>query len=91
MGKIRDWMHGPGRNTVIAVVCILAFAIIVHYFVVERHGKWGLESAYSADVQETVSPRPHKDDYIGGSSIGSVKKGTKIATGDTINKDTGDE
>ena len=45
MGKIRDWMHGSGRKTVIAVVTVIAAAIVIHYFVVERHGKWGLESA----------------------------------------------
>ena len=54
MRKIREWMHGRGRKTVITVVIIIAFAMIAHYFIVERHGKWGLESAYSADVQETV-------------------------------------
>lgn len=53
MGKIRDWMHGSGRKTVIAVVTVIAAAIVIHYFVVERHGKWGLESAYSAGVNET--------------------------------------
>lgn len=51
MGKIRDWMHGSGRKTVIAVVTVIAAAIVIHYFVVERHGKWGLESAYSAGSQ----------------------------------------
>ena len=67
MGKIRDWMHGSGRKTVIAVVIVIAAAIVIHYFVVERHGKWGLESAYSAGVNETVSPKPQKDYYVGGS------------------------
>ena len=76
MRKIREWMHGRGRKTVITV---------------ERHGKWGLESAYSADVQETVSPKPQKDYYVGGASIGGVKKGTTIATGDTIEKDNEDD
>ena len=88
MRKIREWMHGRGRNVVITAVAVIAFAIIAHYFVVERHGKWGLESAYSADVQETVSPKPQKDYYVGGASIGTVKKGTKITTGDTIKKDS---
>ncbi len=91
MGKIRDWMHGRGRKIVIMVVVILAFTMVAHYFIVERHGKWGLESAYSSDVQETVSPKPQKDYYVGGASIGGMKKGTKIATGDTIKKDSGDE
>ena len=86
MGKIRDWMHGSGRKTVIAVVTVIAAAIVIHYFVVERHGKWGLESAYSAGVNETVSPKPQKDYYVGGSSIGGVDKNTKISTGDTIKK-----
>ena len=91
MRKIREWMHGRGRKTVITVVIIIAFAMIAHYFIVERHGKWGLESAYSADVQETVSPKPQKDYYVGGASIGVVKKGTTIATGDTIEKDNEDD
>ena len=91
MGKIREWMHGRGRKTVIAVMIVLAFAMVVHYFIVERHGKWGLESAYSADVQETVSPKPQEDYYVGGASIGSVKKGTKISEGDTIKKDNEDK
>ena len=86
MGRIRDWMHGSGRKTVIAVVIVTAAAIVIHYFVVERHGKWGLESAYSAGVNETVSPKPQKDYYVGGSSIGGVDKNTKISTGDTIKK-----
>ena len=86
MRKIREWMHGRGRKTVITVVIIIAFAMIAHYFIVERHGKWGLESAYSVDVQETVSPKPQKDYYVGG-----VKNGTTIATGDTIEKDNEDD
>lgn len=48
--------------------------------------QWGLESAYSAGVNETVSPKPQKDYYVGGSSIGGVDKNTKISTGDTIKK-----
>ena len=28
MGKIRDWMHGSGRKTVIAVVIVIAAAIV---------------------------------------------------------------
>ena len=91
MRKIREWMHGRGRKTVITVVIIIAFAMIAHYFIVERHGKWGLESAYSADVKETVSPKPQKDYYVGGASIGGVKRGTTIATGDTIEKDNEDD
>ena len=31
MGKIRDWMHGSGRKTVIAVVTVIAAAIAVSY------------------------------------------------------------
>ena len=84
MRRLREWIHGRGRNIVITVVIVLAFSIVAHYFVVERHGKWGLESPYSADVQETVSPKPQEDYYIGGSSIGKVEKGTTITTGDTI-------
>ena len=30
MGKIRDWMHGSGRKTVIAVVTVIAAAIVIH-------------------------------------------------------------
>lgn len=89
MGKFRDWMHGRGRNTVITLIVVIAFAMIAHYFIVERQGKWGLESAYSADVQETVSPNPQKDYYVGGDSIGKIQKGTTIATGDTISKGDG--
>lgn len=37
-------------------------------------------------VNETVSPKPQKDYYVGGSSIGGVDKNTKISTGDTIKK-----
>ena len=79
-------MHGRGRNIVITFIVVMAFAMLAHYFIVERHGKWGLESAYSAETQETVSPKPQKDYYVGGDSIGKVQEGTTIATGDTISE-----
>lgn len=41
MRKFREWMHTTGRNKVIAVVFLIAIAIVLHYFIVERDGYIG--------------------------------------------------
>ena len=75
------------------ILMYLIFGVLttVVSFITAGIAKWGLESAYSADAQETVSPKPQEDYYVGGASIGGVKKGTTIATGDTIEKDNEDD
>ena len=44
MRKFREWMHTTGRNKVIAVVFLIAIAIVLHYFIVERDGYIGQEN-----------------------------------------------
>lgn len=72
MNKFRDWMHGRGRSTVMAVVALIALGIILHYFVVERGGNTGTNRA-----NPTASPRPMKDTDIGGDILAPAPKETK--------------
>ncbi len=64
MSKIREWMHGKGRNLVIAVVFVAALAIVLHYFFVERGGQWGLRTfpvgnaTATPEISMTPSPTP---------------------------------
>ena len=67
MRKFREWMHTTGRNKVIAVVFLIAIAIVLHYFIVERDGYIG-----AGKPNPTVSPKSAKEEIIGGDSIGSA-------------------
>lgn len=80
MRKIREWMHTKGRNTVITVVFLVAIAIVLHYFIVERGGYIG-----SGRPNPTVSPKSAKEEIIGGDSIGGVDPDTTMLPGDAIN------
>lgn len=71
MKRIWEWMHGRGRGVVIAATVVLAFAIVLHYFLVEKDGKWGGDSgAYSASPMP--SPRSMEETIIGGDTIGEA-------------------
>jgi hypothetical protein len=39
MKKFFDWMHGVGRNTVIALIFIVGCTIVANYVITERGGK----------------------------------------------------
>lgn len=75
MGKLREWMHGKGRNIVITLVFLVAMGIVVHYFVVERDGYLG-----TGKPNPTLSPKP----INGGNRIGPVPSNGTITTGDAI-------
>lgn len=79
MRKFREWMHTTGRNKVIAVVVLVAFAIVLHYFIVERDGYIG-----PGKPNPTVSPKSAKEEIIGGDSIGGVDPDTTMIPGDAI-------
>ena len=75
MKRIWDWMHGQGRSVVIAATVVLALAIVLHYFLVEKNGNWGGESGVSSALP-TASPRSMEETIIGGDTIGEVPEGT---------------
>lgn len=64
MNKLRDWMHGRGRNAVMLVVALIAIGIALHYFVVERDCFIG-----PGKPEPTASPKPMKETLIGGDSL----------------------
>ena len=71
MKRIWEWMHGRGRSVVIAVTVVLAFAIVLHYFLVEKNGNWGGDSGTSSALA-TAAPRSMEETVIGGDTIGEV-------------------
>ena len=83
MRKFREWMHTTGRNKVIAVVFLIAIAIVLHYFIVERDCYIG-----SGKPNPTVSPKSAKEEIIGGDFIGSVDPDTTMIPGDAIHPST---
>lgn len=83
MRKFREWMHTTGRNKVIAVVFLIAIAIVLHYFIVERDCYIG-----AGKPNPTVSPKSAKEEIIGGDSIGSVDPDTTMIPGDAIHPST---
>lgn len=79
MKKFRDWMHGRGRNLVMLIVGIIAFGIVLHYFIVERGGYIG-----SGRPNPTTSPKSREEQNIGGDSISPVDEEATYVPGDAI-------